>query len=57
MKRRHYLELLGYTVVSLPFWKSSELQESDERKEYLRGKLHISFLNHPQSARRHDSWR
>ena len=50
MKRRHYLELLGYTVVSLPFWKSSELKGSDERKEYLRGKLHISFLNH-------DSWR
>jgi hypothetical protein len=41
MKRRH-LELLGYTVVSLPFWEWEELTGSDERKEYLRGKLHIS---------------
>jgi hypothetical protein len=41
MKRRH-LELLGYTVVSLPFWEWNQLTESDERKEYLRGKLHIS---------------
>jgi hypothetical protein len=41
MKRRH-LELLGYTVVSLPFWEWYELTGSDERKEYLRGKLHIS---------------
>ncbi len=41
MKRRH-LELLGYTVVSLPFWEWDQLTGSDERKEYLRGKLHIS---------------
>ena len=41
MKRRH-LELLGYTVVSLPFWEWGQLTGSDERKEYLRGKLHIS---------------
>jgi hypothetical protein len=41
MKRRH-LELLGYTVVSLPFWEWGQLKTSDERKEYLRGKLHIS---------------
>jgi hypothetical protein len=40
MKRRH-LELLGYTVVSLPFWEWDQLTGSDERKEYLRGKLHI----------------
>jgi hypothetical protein len=40
MKRRH-LELLGYTVVSLPFWEWGQLAGSDERKEYLRGKLHI----------------
>jgi hypothetical protein len=40
MKRRH-LELLGYTVVSLPFWEWDKLTGSDERKEYLRGKLHI----------------
>ena len=41
MKRRH-LELLGYTVVSLPFWEWDQLTGSDERKEYLMGKLHIS---------------
>ena len=41
MKRRH-LELLGYTVVSVPFWEWDQLTGSDERKEYLRGKLHIS---------------
>ena len=41
MKRRH-LELLGYTVVSLPFWEWDQLTGIDERKEYLRGKLHIS---------------
>ena len=41
MKRRH-LELLGYTVISLPFWEWDQLAGSDERKEYLRGKLHIS---------------
>ena len=41
MKRRH-LELLSYTVVSLPFWEWDQLTGSDERKEYLRGKLHIS---------------
>ena len=41
MKRRH-LELLGYIVVSLPFWEWDQLTGSDERKEYLRGKLHIS---------------
>jgi hypothetical protein len=41
MKRRH-LELLGYTVVSLPFWEWHQLTGNDERKEYLRGKLHIS---------------
>jgi hypothetical protein len=41
MKRRH-LELLGYTVVSLPFWEWNQLTRSDERKEYLRGKLHMS---------------
>ena len=41
MKRRH-LELLGYTVVSLPFWEWDQLKGSDEKKEYLRVKLHIS---------------
>jgi hypothetical protein len=37
-----HLELLGYTVVSLPFWEWGQLTGSDKRKEYLRGKLHIS---------------
>jgi hypothetical protein len=37
LKRRH-LELLGYTV-----WDWTQLTGSEERKEYLRGKLHISL--------------
>jgi len=38
-----HLELLGYTAVSLPFWEwHGQLTGSDEKKEYLRGKLHIS---------------
>jgi hypothetical protein len=41
IKWRH-LELLGYTVVSLHFWEWDLLTGSDERKEYLREKLHIS---------------
>ena len=41
MKRRH-LERLGYSVISLPFREWYLLKGSDERKEYLRGKLHIS---------------
>jgi hypothetical protein len=41
MKRRH-LELLDCTVVILPFWECNELTGSDERKEYLRGILHIT---------------
>jgi len=38
MKRR-ILELLGYTVVSVPFWEWSQRMDINERKEYLRGKL------------------
>ena len=38
MKRRN-LEVVGYTV--LPFWEWYDLTGS-ERKEYVRGKLHIS---------------
>ena len=41
MERRD-LELLCYTVVSLPWWEYDRLTGSDERKEYLRGYLHIS---------------
>ena len=42
LMKRLRLELLGYTVVSLPFWEWDQLTESDERNKYLRGKLHIS---------------
>ncbi len=41
MKRRH-LELLDHALVRLPFWEWDRLTGSDERKEYLRTKLHIS---------------
>jgi hypothetical protein len=40
IKRRH-LELLGYRLVSVPFWEWDRLTGSDERKKYLRGKMHI----------------
>ena len=36
------LELLGYAVVRLPFWEVDQRKGSDERKESLRGILHIS---------------
>jgi hypothetical protein len=39
---RRHLDLMGYTVVSLPFWEWDQLTGNDERKEYLRGKLYIS---------------
>ncbi len=35
-------ELLGYAVVSLLFREIDQRKGSDDRKEYLRGKLHIS---------------
>ena len=35
-------QLLGYTVVSLPFLEWDQLTKSDERKAYLKSKLHIS---------------
>jgi hypothetical protein len=41
MKCRH-LELLRYTGVSLHFWEWDLLTGSDERKEYLGDKQHIS---------------
>ena len=41
MKRRH-LQLLGYTVVSLPYWEWDLLKKSDKRKIYVEDKLHIS---------------
>jgi hypothetical protein len=40
IKRRH-LELLGYRLVIVPFWEWDRLAGSDERKKYLRAKLHI----------------
>ncbi len=41
MKRRH-LQLLRYTVVSLPYWEWDLLKKSDKRKIYVKDKLHIS---------------
>jgi len=34
IKRRH-LELIGYILVSGPYWESEELSGMDERKKYL----------------------
>jgi hypothetical protein len=36
IKRRH-LELLGYFLVSVPYWDWVELSGMDERRKYLEG--------------------
>ena len=38
IKRRH-LELLGYILVSMPYWEWDGLSGVDERRKYLEGKL------------------
>jgi len=38
IKRRH-LELLGYILVSVPYWEWDGLSGMDERRKYLEGKL------------------
>jgi hypothetical protein len=38
IKRRH-LELLGYILVSVPYWEWDGLSGIDERRKYLKGKL------------------
>jgi hypothetical protein len=38
IKRRH-LELLGYRLVSVPFWEWDGLAGVDERRQYLAGKV------------------
>ena len=38
IKRRH-LELLGYILVSVPYWEWDGLSGMDERRKYLQGKL------------------
>jgi hypothetical protein len=37
--KRRYLELLGYILVSVPYWEWYVLSGMDERKKYLEGKL------------------
>ncbi len=39
--KRHQLELLGYTLVSVPFWEWESLPGRKEREEYLRAKLQM----------------
>ncbi len=38
IKRRH-IELLGYVLVSVPYWEWDGLSGVDERRKYLEGKL------------------
>jgi hypothetical protein len=42
IKRRH-LELLGYILVSMPYWEWDGLSGVDERRKYLEGKLQVQF--------------
>jgi hypothetical protein len=37
--KRRYLQLLGHTFVSLPFWEWIRCKGACEREQYLRGKL------------------
>jgi hypothetical protein len=57
IKRRH-LELLGYILVSVPYWEWGGLSGIDERRKYLQGKLqcHVgvdSAAHSRQAAGRH----
>ena len=36
---RQHLELLGYILVSMPYWEWDGLSGMDERRKYLRGRL------------------
>jgi hypothetical protein len=37
--KRRYLQLLGHTLVSLPYWEWERCQGAGEREQYLRSKL------------------
>ena len=37
--KRQYLQLLGHTLVSVPYWEWERCQGADEREQYLRSKL------------------
>ena len=37
--KRRYLQLLGHTLVSVPYWEWERCQGAGEREQYLRGKL------------------
>jgi hypothetical protein len=57
IKRRH-LELLGYILVSVPYWEWGGLSGMDERRKYLQGKLQCnvgvdSAAHSRQAAGRH----
>ncbi len=37
--KRRYLDLLGYILVSVPYWEWDGLSGMEERRKYLEGKL------------------
>ena len=37
--KRRYLQLLGHTLVSVPYWEWERCQGAGEREQYLRSKL------------------
>ena len=37
--KRRYLQLLGHTLVSVPYWERERYQGAGEREQYLRSKL------------------
>jgi hypothetical protein len=52
LKRRH-LQLLGHTLVSVPYWEWDSCKGSGERDQYLRGKLEAmqGILTHSNRER------
>ena len=48
LKRRH-LELLGHALVIVPYWEWARSKGTDEREQYLRGKL-APYVQTPSQA-------
>ncbi len=49
MKRRH-LGLLGYSVVSVPYWEWNELRNKQAKEAYLRAELAAAVQGRPDAA-------
>ena len=44
--KRHHLQLLGYSLVSLPYWEWDEVRwDTASEEAYLRSKISASFVH------------